>query len=89
MSEKIVLIGAGSGMFGLGSLGNILKSQALSGSTVVLHDIDAQALGRVERVARRHIEEHRLPVKLLATTSRSEALPGTSPGCARKPGSST
>jgi alpha-galactosidase len=76
MSSKIVLIGAGSAMFGLGSLGNILKSRVLAGSTVVLHDIDAQALARVERVARRYIEEKKLPHTLLATTSRSEALQG-------------
>jgi alpha-galactosidase len=76
MREKIVLIGAGSAMFGLGSLGNILKSRALSGCTVVLHDIDAQALGRVERVARRYIDEKRLPFTLVATTSRPEALRG-------------
>jgi alpha-galactosidase len=76
MSVKVVLIGAGSAMFGLGSLGNILKSRALAGSTVLLHDIDAQALGRVEQVARRYIDEKELPVKLLATTSRPEALQG-------------
>jgi alpha-galactosidase len=76
MSARIVLIGAGSAMFGLGSLGNILKSKALSGSTVVLHDIDAQALGRVERVARRYVEENRLPFSLVTTTSRPEALQG-------------
>jgi alpha-galactosidase len=76
MPKKIVLIGAGSAMFGLGSLGNILKSRALSGCTVVLHDIDAQALGRVERVARRYIDEKRLPFTLAATTSRPEALQG-------------
>jgi alpha-galactosidase len=76
MSTRIVLIGAGSAMFGLGSLGNILKSKALSGSTVVLHDIDAAALGRVEAVARKYIVQKKVPVELLATTSRPEALWG-------------
>jgi alpha-galactosidase len=76
MDTKIVLIGAGSAMFGLGSLGNILKSRALAGATVALHDIDARALGRVEEVARGYVEQKKLPVKLLATTSRSEALRG-------------
>jgi alpha-galactosidase len=76
MSTRIVLIGAGSAMFGLGSLGNILKSKALSGSTVVLHDIDAAALGRVEAVARKYIEQKKISVELLATTSRPEALRG-------------
>lgn len=76
MDTKIVLIGAGSAMFGLGSLGNILKSRALAGATVALHDTDARALGRVEAVARGYVEQKKLPVKLLATTSRSEALRG-------------
>ena len=76
MPEKIVLIGAGSAMFGLGSLGNVLNSRVLSGCTVALHDINEQALSRVERVARRYIEEKRLPYTLQATTSRSEALRG-------------
>jgi alpha-galactosidase/6-phospho-beta-glucosidase family protein len=74
MATKIVLIGAGSAMFGLGSLGNILKSKVLEGTTIVLHDINAAALQRVERVARRYVNEARLPYTLVATTSREEAL---------------
>jgi len=74
MASKIVLIGAGSAMFGLGSVGNIFKSSALRGSTVVLHDINQEALGSVERVARRYMDEKSLDYKLVATTSRSEAL---------------
>jgi alpha-galactosidase len=76
MNPKIVLIGAGSAMFGLGSVGNIFKSRVLQGSTVVLHDINPDALQKVERVARRYLEEHNLPYTLLATTSRQEALQG-------------
>jgi alpha-galactosidase/6-phospho-beta-glucosidase family protein len=74
MSTKIVLIGAGSAMFGLGSLGNILRSKVLEGCTVVLHDINGAALEKVERVARRFIQERKLPYSLVATTSREEAL---------------
>ena len=33
---KIVLIGAGSTNFGLGTVGDIFKSKILSGSTIVL-----------------------------------------------------
>ena len=76
MATRIVLIGAGSAMFGLGSLGNILKSKVLEGSTVVLHDINPAALERVERVARRYIHERKLPYTLVATTVREEALQG-------------
>jgi len=74
MSARIVLIGAGSAMFGLGALGDIFKCKALEGSTVVLHDINAQALRAVEATARRHIGERELPYTLRATTSRMEAL---------------
>ncbi len=74
MSSKIVLIGAGSAMFGLGTVGNIFKSKALEGSTVVLHDINPQALSKVENIARRFLEENTLPYNLVATTSRQEAL---------------
>ena len=74
MGVKVVLIGAGSAMFGLGSLGNILKCKALEGSTVVLHDRNPDALGKVERTGKRYIEENGLPYTLLATTSRREAL---------------
>ena len=38
--SKIVLIGAGSAMFGLGALGDIFKNKALEGSTISLVDIE-------------------------------------------------
>lgn len=76
MGHRIVLIGAGSMMFGLGSVGNILSSRVLAGSTIVLHDINETALARVERVARRRIAEEKLRFELIATTSRREALEG-------------
>lgn len=74
--QRIVLIGAGSANFGLGALGDIVKSRILQGSTIVLHDINAEALSRVERIGREYIRERELPFKLLATTSRQEALQG-------------
>ncbi len=76
MSARIVLIGAGSAMFGLGALGDIFKCKALEGSTVVLHDISAQALEAVEAIARQYLQEMELPYTLSATTSRTEALQG-------------
>ncbi|NLE44458.1 MAG: alpha-glucosidase [Chloroflexi bacterium] len=76
MTNRIVLIGAGSAQFGLGTIGDICKSDVLKGSTIVLHDINAQALARVENAGRQYIEEHDLPFTLCATTSRQEALEG-------------
>jgi len=71
---RIVLIGAGSAMFGLGTLGDIFKCEALEGSTIVLHDINPQALSKVEGIARKVIQERQLPYTLSATTSREQAL---------------
>lgn len=76
MGVKIVLIGAGSAMFGLGSLGNILKCKPLEGSTVVLHDLNPDALNKVTKTGKRFIEQKNLPYTLVATTSRREALKG-------------
>ena len=44
MAEKIVLIGAGSSNFGLGTVGDLLKSKVFEGSEIVLHDINPGAL---------------------------------------------
>ena len=42
--NKIVLIGAGSTNFGLGTISDIFKSKLLEGSTIVLHDINPKTL---------------------------------------------
>ena len=76
MRSTIVLIGAGSAMFGLGTLGDIFKSKALEGSSIVLHDINPQALRKVEDIARQFIQERGLSYTLSATTSRQDALQG-------------
>jgi len=70
------LIGAGSAQFGLGTLGDIFKSKPLEGSSIVLHDINPQALRKVEDIAQQFIRENDLPYTLSATTSRQEALQG-------------
>jgi len=76
MKPKIALIGAGSATFGLRTLGSIFRNEALKDSRVVLHDIDGDALARVESVGRRYLQGHDLPYKLEATRSRAEALKG-------------
>jgi len=76
MGSRIVLIGAGSAMFGLKALGDIFKSKALEGSTVVLHDIDSEALSKVESVTRQYLLDYGLAYSVVATTSRREALKG-------------
>ncbi|MDX1523758.1 MAG: alpha-glucosidase, partial [Anaerolineae bacterium] len=76
MTNRIVLIGAGSANFGLGTIGDIFRNETLRGSTIVLHDIDPQALHYVESIASRHLARNDLPFTLHATTSRQEALQG-------------
>lgn len=74
--SRIVLIGAGSAMFGLGALGDIFKSEKLTGSTIVLVDINPKTLGDVENVAKEYIAEHKLNYAIEATTDRKQALKG-------------
>jgi len=76
MASRIVLIGAGSAMFGLSTVGDIFRSSILEGADIVLHDIDSAALRRVEKTARAHLDAHKLPFTLTATTSREKALKG-------------
>ena len=69
----IVLIGAGSAQFGLGSLGDIMQCELLAGSSIALVDIDAQALSKVHTIAQAFIEEHGLNFTVTATTDRKAA----------------
>lgn len=76
MSNRIVLIGAGSAQFGYGTIGDILQSKVLEGSHIVLHDINPQTMAEVEHTARSFIEAHGLPFTISATTNRTEAFEG-------------
>lgn len=76
MEKRIVLIGAGSAQFGYGTIGDILQSQVLQGSTIVLHDINPTTLAVVKETASRFVEEHHLPFTITATTNRAEAFKG-------------
>jgi len=74
MGKRIVLIGAGSAQFGYGTIGDILQSRVLQGSTIVLHDINPKTLETVHQTSTQFVEEHKLPFSIEATTSRSEAF---------------
>lgn len=76
MTTRIVLIGAGSAQFGLGTLTDIFQSEILRGSTIVLHDINPAALERVRQLGQDYLDQHALPFTIEATTSRVEALQG-------------
>ena len=74
MEKRIVLIGAGSTNFGLGTIGDIFKSKILKGSTIVLHDINKTSLKNSEEIAKKYLNKLNLNFKIESTTSRSDAL---------------
>jgi len=75
-NQKIVLIGAGSLQFGLSSVGNILESEGLLGSTIYLHDINETALTLTFQACNAAIQHRKLDFNLEMSTDRKEALKG-------------
>ncbi|MBD3343152.1 MAG: alpha-glucosidase [Candidatus Lokiarchaeota archaeon] len=71
---KIVLIGAGSLSFGLGTAGNILQSEILKGSTIFLHDINEENLNLAFKACRSAIEKNKLDFSLESSIYRDDAL---------------
>ncbi len=72
--EKIVLIGAGSLSFALGTLGSIFNSETLNGATVCLHDINKEALALASKACEGAIEKKNLNFTLEQTLERENAL---------------
>ncbi|MHA1746305.1 MAG: family 4 glycosyl hydrolase, partial [Promethearchaeota archaeon] len=75
-AKKIVLVGAGSVQFALGTLGSILKSKVLEGSTVMLHDISAERLNLTTEACKSAIQEREANFIVESTVDRKEALKG-------------
>lgn len=73
---KIVFIGAGSMSFGLSMFRDLLFSEDLRGSTVVLVDTDAEALARAAALARLLNDHAGAGLVIETTTERRAALPG-------------
>lgn len=73
-NQKIVLIGAGSLQFGLGTVGNILESKVLERATICLHDINAENLALTNKVCELAIDKRKLDFTLEHTINRQEAL---------------
>lgn len=76
MPEKIVLIGAGSAMFTIGVVSDLVKS----GDPVrlVLVDTDPSALNVAHKLVEKMITAKQAPVQLSASTERHDALKGAS-----------
>ena len=76
MSEKIVLIGAGSANFGLEAVSDIYRSKTLEGSHVILHDTDEKSLKETQAVADKYKGEFGVNFTVTSSTDRKEALKG-------------
>ena len=72
--QKIVLIGAGSLTFGMGTVGTILESEVLQGSTISLHDINAESLELVHKACEAAIDKKKVDFRVESTIDRVKAL---------------
>ena len=73
-SPKIVIIGAGSAIFGPGTIATILRSQRLQGCQLGLVDLDGASLERVQQVAERMNQSWDAGATICASTERGEVL---------------
>ncbi len=76
MDPRIVLIGAGSSEFGYNSVLDAANLEALHGSNLVLHDINAERLETMGTLAKKMVEETGSEMELDWTVDREEALTG-------------
>ena len=76
MKPKIVIVGAGSAVFGLGTLATLLRSPQLRGGSLALVDLNAEGLALVHRLAQRLNEEWDAGLSLESSTRRQDVLPG-------------
>jgi len=73
---KIAIIGAGGYVFPLTLVRDILSFPELNDTEFALMDIDAGSLARTASYARRLVEAHHLPAKIVETTDRRAAVDG-------------
>jgi alpha-galactosidase len=76
MGNRIVLVGAGSAVFGYNSVLDAVNLAGLKGSNLVLHDIDGKRLEAMKGLAERMSEATGAGLEIEATTDRVEALDG-------------
>ena len=76
MTQKIVLIGAGSANFGLEAVSDIYRSKVLEGSVIILHDTNEVSLKETQVVADKYKDQFGVNFKVSSVTNRKEALKG-------------
>jgi alpha-galactosidase len=73
---RIVLIGAGSASFGLGTLAGLMRTPSLRGATLVLVDLDAEGLRAIAALAGRLDGAWASGMRIESSTDRERALVG-------------
>ncbi len=73
---KIVVIGAGSAIFGLGAMATLIRSPRLHGAELALVDVNEPALATMTRLARILSDAWGAEMTISGTTDRRAALPG-------------
>jgi alpha-galactosidase len=76
MGRRIVLIGAGSAIFGYNSVLDAVNLQGLKGSNLVLHDVDERRLNVMSHLAGKMNEAAGANLEIESTTVRDTALQG-------------
>ncbi len=76
MPVSIVVIGAGSAIFGTGALATLLRSPALQGATLALCDVNAATLETMHQLAERMNAEWGAGFTIRAGVNRRALLPG-------------
>lgn len=71
---KVAVIGAGSYFFGKPVIWNMIKSEILSGGTLVLVDTNPDTLKTMMELAQRAIDATNSPSKVIGSTDRREVL---------------
>lgn len=74
--KKITLIGAGSPTFAPQALTDILHSPHLSGSHIVLNDVDKERLDNITTVTKRYVIELGVGARISSTTDLKTAITG-------------
>ena len=75
-SPKIVVIGAGSAIFGLGALSTMMQSPRLRGAHIALCDINEAGLRTITALAHKMNEAWDAQITISSATERRELLPG-------------
>lgn len=76
LPTKIVVIGAGSAVFGLNTLAALMRSERLRGSQLALVDRNPETLGLVGRLAERLNREWDAQMRITTHTHHADALDG-------------